>query len=106
MTKRIYIPKGELDEQKVQDLAVWVSDRIPEPPDGQLCESEHCHGMFDEESKRPLAKDFSFRIENGHICYSYICSDCQEYLTAADEYIAENYPEGEGNYAPIPKHCS
>lgn len=104
MTKRIYIPKGELNEQKVEDLAVWIADRIPSPPAGQRCEDDTCHSQVDGE--QPLAESFSFRIENSHICFSFVCADCQERLTAADEYIAENYPEGEGGYVLVPKHCT
>lgn len=105
MTKRIYIPKGELDEQKVEDLAVWIADVVPSAPQGQLCETDDCH--FIEGGKRPLADgSFSFQVEGDHICYSYVCDGCQDGLTAADEYIVENYPEGEGGYVPVPKHCT
>lgn len=106
MTGRIYIPKGELSEDKIQDLACWVADKVPPLPEDQLCEANFCHGMFDEESERPLANGFSFRIDDSHICYSYVCESCEQHLTDADEYIAENYPEGEGGYALVPRHCS
>lgn len=108
MTKSIYIPKGELDKNKVEALAVWVADNVPPAPEGQLCESENCLGMEGIEAERPLADgSFSFRVEEGHVCYSYVCQSCQDSLTPPEEYIDETgYPSGAGGYAVSPKHCT
>ncbi len=103
---RIALPKDEeLDDQKVEALAAWVADNVPSAPAGQLCEADDCHGM-DYGEDRPLADGtFSFEIQDGHVCYTYVCEACQENLTPAEEYIFEQgYPSEEG-FAVTPKHC-
>ncbi|KKK69264.1 hypothetical protein LCGC14_2935750, partial [marine sediment metagenome] len=74
--------KGELREEFeigiYDDLGEWINDRIPPPPDGQLCEAEECVQLegyvilkeSDIESKRPLAASYFYVVKEDHVCYT------------------------------------
>lgn len=107
MSNRFYIGKKEPDE--LEDLEEWIADRVPlPPPEGTLCEDErHETELFDEDEEgiRPPATTFVYRIEDGHVCYTYVCDDCGE--RADPEYLADqDYPVTDGGYAVTPRHCA
>jgi hypothetical protein len=97
---------GELTEQfdewsdGGEELWEWIHEKIPPAPEGQLCEGEH-----DDEEFRPLATGYSWRIREGHVCYSYICEGCESRLSE-DGPEPEEYPTTETGYAMAPQHCS
>lgn len=107
---RLYIPKdsdlGDLDS----DLGAWIADKIPPVPKGLRCEAPNCVSQEYEvegadEDVRPLATSYSYRIEGDHVCYAYICDDCQE--SCDPDYLFDNdYPTTSGGYAVVPTRCS
>lgn len=107
MTKRFYI--GKKAQEEFDDLEEWIAARIPlPPPEGTRCEDDqHETEEFDvdDESIRPSATTYLYRIEDGHVCYTYVCKECGE---RADEgYLGDHdYPTTQGGYAVVPKHCA
>lgn len=111
--------KGELREEfeysSVDDIGEWIADRIPDPPPGQLCESEDCVQLMDYdpsnesdgEIKRPLAVSYFYKVKGDHVCYTFVCYDCSE---SAVEYLepvdAGDYPTTDSGYAISPQHCA
>lgn len=106
MSKRLKIrnAKGEVREEiyETEDLWEWIDQKIPPVPAGQLCEHDDEH-KHDEE--RPPATTYSWRLDDGHICYSYICEPCHSMLPE-DGPDPEGYPTTESGYAVEPKHCA
>ena len=106
--RRFYMKKFNEYGDNDEDLLEWLDKKIPPVPEGLRCEADDCHGqeeLDDLEAPRPLATSYSYRIEDGHVCYSYICDTCQDYC--AEDYLSDNdYPTTSGGYAVAPQHCS
>lgn len=108
MSNRFYI--GKKDQADLGDgrLEEWITDRVPPPPEGTLCEYEqHEIEEFDEDDEgiRPPATTFLYRIEAGHVCYTYVCADRRE--REDPKYLADqDYPVTGGGYAVTPRHCA
>lgn len=111
MANRFYIGKreqfdldGSLDE--------WIAEKVPPPPEGTRCEDDQHMGEgdedWDEEADsflRAKATTFLYRIEDGHVCYTYVCDECGE--RGDPEYLADQeYPVTESGYAVAPRHCA
>lgn len=110
MTTRLYIGKRELSDLG-DDVEAWLVDKIPPPPPGTMCEDdrhdEDCYERDEglEESLRALATTYLYRIEDGHVCYTYVCDECGE--RADPEYLADQeYPTTKDGYAVTPRHCA
>ena len=112
MSDRFYVGK-KAPADLADDLEEWITDRIPPVSGGLRCESDFCNGQdwndeFDEDGTalRPIATTFVYRIDDKHICYTYVCDDCGE--RASDSYIADvdAVPTTSSGYAVTPKHCS
>ncbi len=109
MSKRFYI--GKKDQEDLDSLEEWIAARMPlPPPEGTECEDEAHVGdedKWDEEldtTRRAPATTYLYRIEDGHVCYTYVCEDCGE--RADDEYLGDHdYPTTPSGYAVVPKHC-
>lgn len=101
---RFYIGKREELEE---DLWVWISDKIPPAPEGQKCEDDNHVEYAEDMAGDPddKATTFLYRIEGGHVCYTYVCKECGE--RGDPEYLADNdYPQTSGGYAVTPTHCT
>ncbi len=96
---RLYIPVDPDSEYFDEDLGEWLASKIPPVPKGQVCEANRCA------IARTPATSYSYRIEGDHVCYAYICDDCQE--RCDPDYLVDNdYPTTSGGYAVVPTHCS
>lgn len=111
MTKRFYIGKKELEE--LEYLEEWIASRVPlPPPEGTRCEDDRHMGEDDEDWDeeedtflRAKATTYLYKIEDGHVCYTYVCEDCGE--RADPEYLgSHDYPTTQAGYAVVPKHCA
>ncbi len=104
---RFYIGKRKTED--LEHLEEWISDRIPLPPKGTMCESDnHETAKFteDDEAVPVLATGHLYYIKDGHVCYTYVCDDCLE-RKVSETYLADNtYPTTKDGHAVSPKHCS
>lgn len=105
MTTRFYIGKQGLDEIG-SNLEEWLAGKIPSPPIGTLCEDDQHDTWIDEVDAPPVeATTYIYRIEDGHVCYTYVCDECDE--RADPEYLVDvEYPITQDGYAVAPKHCT
>lgn len=105
---RFYIGKQEMEDES---LEVWVADRVlASKPEGQVCECslhpDHYNGDIRDEKCTDVATSHSYRIDEGHVCYTYLCEPCAE-AQCSEEYLADyEYPQTAGGYAVVPKHCA
>ena len=102
-TKRLYIGKKYESDSAYYEEEVWnfLSGRVLPIPEGQLCEAEQCTGL-----PRNPAETFLYTIEDGHVCYTYVCDYCGE-ATADECYLSEHeYPTTQDGYAVVARHCS
>ncbi len=107
MSNRFY--NGKKDQADLDgDLEEWIDDKIPFPPAGTKCEcdAEDCHAEEVGTECFSFAKSYLYRIDGEHVCYTYVCMDCEE-RTADDAYLADQeYPVTGAGYAVTPRHCA
>ena len=108
MKGRFYIGKREREDES---LEVWIADKVLDAmPPGQVCEcGVHAEHMADdyEGDCADGATTFSYRIEDEHVCYTYLCQSCADAQGLAEDYLADNdYPQTTGGYAVAPRHCA
>lgn len=98
MSTRLYIGKRELS-----DLG---GDVEPPPPPGTMCEDDDHYVRIDEVDAPPVpATTYIYRIEDGHVYYTYVCAECGE--RADPDYLADQeYPTTKDGYAVAPRHCA
>lgn len=107
---RFYIGQKE-DANEDGELEMWVADKVPSAPDGQVCgcERHDCHAIEDAYAPcKAEADSFVWRIEGDHVCYTYRCEACSE-NGSSDTYLADlggNYPTTKDGYAAVPRHCA
>ena len=104
--RRFYMKKFSEYGDDDEDLLEWLDERIPPVPEGLRCEADDCYGLEKiDEVFRPLATSYSYKIKDGHVCYSYICDTCGE--VCSETYLSDNEsPSTEGGYAVTPQHCT
>ena|SRR3990167_7702802 len=106
-TKRFKLrnSKGEIRDEiawsNYDELGEWIDEHIPPIPKLQRCENTEAHKG---EILLPWAKTYSWRIEEGNVCYSYLCYQCGERLDDSPP-DPEDYPTTKSGYAVSPKHC-
>ncbi len=100
--RRLYIGKKYEDgDHYEEDIWNFLSDRVLPISEGQLCEAEQCMGI-----PRNPAETFLYTIEDGHVCYTYVCDPCGE-VTADECYLSDReYPTTQDGYAIVPSRCS
>ena len=92
--------RPEVEDWDGMELDEWICGHIPFPPPfGTTCEDP---SHPEDDTTSPINSYF-WRIREGHVCYSYVCSPCSEkYDGEADP---EEYPTTAGGYAQAPRHC-
>lgn len=99
----------EYSEDFQENIWDWLSDIVPDPPEGQLCEnSYHADSGVDGVREDAPATTFVYIINaDGTICFTYVCGDCAEAVCDALEPVeaGELSSDGDG-YVPEPTHCT
>ena len=100
------------------DLHEWITDNIPDMPEGQLCEKHEEIQLanateFDDDNEAIIERSapaesgyYVWMIEDGHICYTYLCENCCDSMDLDHGASAEDYPTTASGYAVAPTHCS
>lgn len=97
-----------------EDLSEWVSSRIPPVPSGRFCEDQNCaarQAEFEDGEEREfspeLATTYVWRIEGGHVCFTYVCDRCDAAAEGELEAVEPGeYPTTDAGYAVAPSHCA
>ena len=107
MSNRFYI--GKKDQADLDGtLEEWVCDKVPDAPPGQKCEcdAKDCHAEEAGTECFRFATSYLWRIDGQHVCYTFVCMDCEERVGDADYLADQDYPVTGSGYAVTPRHCA